>query len=145
MRNPPTPCARPRRSQECSQGFTLLEIAVTLTILSVMAVGAYSFLRDQMQMQHRLEHRTFALFALDLAAQEDLLWPDSPLYTENTRRLTMGRQEWIIRREIEATADPALQRVTFSALLPDEARPAQSASEMPLLSLTTFRQATNAP
>lgn len=85
------------RKENQSQGFTLLEVLVALTICAVTAVMLYHQVNGSVISSERLEEKTIALLVAknyynDLLVNQAVLSPG-----ENTEQVSFSHREWFIR------------------------------------------------
>ncbi|MGH8354742.1 MAG: type II secretion system minor pseudopilin GspI, partial [Pseudomonas sp.] len=95
-----------------TRGFTLLEVLVALGIFATVAAVVLSASARSLSNAARLEEKTLAGWIADNRISELQLTSPTPAEGRDSQELEYAGRRWETLSEIQATADPALRRVT---------------------------------
>lgn len=106
------------------QGFTLIEILVSLAVLSLSAVALLNLSGENTRTAAAMETRTLAAVVAENRAVEALVAPAPPAVgrAADTDRLAGRNWRWL--RLVSRTADPQILRIDVLVQAPDARRTA---------------------
>lgn len=97
-----------------ARGFTLIEVLVALSILSVAVLAAFKLLRESTSAFSAVRDRAIAEIVADNAVVEAVTHP-APLDLGMTHgEVEMAGQRWTWRRSVGATSDSGLIRIDIT-------------------------------
>ena len=95
-------------------GFSLLEMLVALAVFSLGALALLHLTGEATRSAVRVEERTLAGVVADNRAIEAVIAPTPPVGLSDGVDQLAGR-DWAWRREVAATEDPAILRISVQA------------------------------
>lgn len=95
-------------------GFSLLEMLVALAVFSLGALALLHLTGEATRSAVRVEERTLAGVVADNRAIEAVIAPTAPVGLSDGVDQLAGR-DWAWRREVAATDDPAILRISVQA------------------------------
>ena len=102
------------------RGFTLLEVLVALAIFAVVAASVLSASARSLKTAARLEDKTFATWLADNRMQELQLADVPPGEGREQGEESYAGRRWLWQREVQATSEPEMLRVTVRVALRPE-------------------------
>lgn len=101
------------------RGFTLLEVLVALGIFAVVAASVLTLSERSLKNATRLEEKTFSLWVADNLVAE-LKLPEAHTEVGQSQGVTeFAGRSWQWVRQIEASSEPLMRRVTVWVGLAD--------------------------
>lgn len=97
-------------------GFSLLEMLMALAVFSLAALALLHLTGEAARSAARVEERTLAGVVAENRAVEAVIAPAPPLGLSEGRDRLAGR-DWSWRREVAATDNPAILRISVQARL----------------------------
>jgi general secretion pathway protein I len=96
---------------KCHQGFTLLEVMISMSIVAVTASSLSVAMSGVLTSSARLEEKTMAhVLAMNKMA-ELLAQPDWPSLGKRDEFVEMSRREWVVTAEVKNSALPKLRQI----------------------------------
>lgn len=99
------------RAHETEAGFTLLEMLVAMSVLSIAALALVRLDAFALSSAANLADGGMAAIVANNAATDLLTDPAAPAIGTGTDSVTNGGKAWRVQRNVAATADPALLRI----------------------------------
>ncbi|OEC32994.1 general secretion pathway protein I [Pseudomonas cuatrocienegasensis] len=96
-----------------TKGFTLLEVLVALAIFALVAASVLSAGARSLQVAAQLETRTLAMWLADNQLSEWQLAPTPLALGSATGESEFAGRRWQWQREVIATSEPQMQRVSL--------------------------------
>ena len=124
--------------QKRQQGMSLLELLVAVFIFAVAAGGLFKVIGENSRHTEQLELRFFAQLAANNALIELQLLPQWPSLGKRTDRVDLGGRRFSISRNVEATDNALIRKVTINTGLADSNTDRLSAATQPLAELQAF-------
>lgn len=93
------------------QGFTLLEVLVTVMLLAVVSSGVMFAAQNSLRQQSALEQRTFASWIADNKITEmraSHAWADGGVNDED---ISFAGRQWHVRTSFSQTSNPSIQKI----------------------------------
>lgn len=113
--------ARPRR-RTAPPGFTLVEVLVALTIVSVALMAALRAVGSLTQGSAELRARTFAQWSAENRLAQMRIQAEFPNVGSNRYDCSQGGVELACREDVFATPNPSFRRVELSVFIPADGR-----------------------
>lgn len=114
----------------CSQGFTLLEVMVALTVFVGIALTLSQTASQSVDTTLYLQEKTLASMVAENKLNQIRL-EGMPAVGERKNRTKLAEREWQLTTKVEKTEFPDTHRVTVSVALMND-------KDSPLLSLVTI-------
>jgi general secretion pathway protein I len=105
---------RPAHKPQPHRGFTLVEVLVALSILSIAVLGLMSALRESVINTAAVRDRQLAQIVAENVMVETMGAPSAPQKGSDAGQTLLGRQQWMWARKISTTSDPAIVRIEIS-------------------------------
>ena len=105
--------------RSAQQGFTLLEMLVALSVLSLAALALVRLDGFTVRSTGDLSQRTMAAIVADNAVTALSTSPDAPALGQTQSSITNGGIAWLVTIRVSALPDPALRRIDIRASAPD--------------------------
>jgi general secretion pathway protein I len=103
-----------RRIPPGQSGFTLLEMLVAMSVLSIAALALVRLDAFALRSAANLADGGMAAIVANNAATDLMTDPAAPAIGTSTDTVTNGGKAWRVQRIVAATADPALLRIDIA-------------------------------
>ncbi|MDX2222798.1 MAG: type II secretion system minor pseudopilin GspI [Rhodospirillaceae bacterium] len=100
-----------RSPRPAARGFTLIEVLVALSILSIGVLAAFKLVRESTLALGGVRERVMADIVADNTLIETLAQPQPPVVTMTRGEVDMAGARWTWRRTVTPTSDPDLLRI----------------------------------
>ncbi|MFT5692044.1 MAG: general secretion pathway protein I [Oceanicoccus sp.] len=94
-----------------SQGFTLLEVLIALTILAISSLAVLRQTGQSLSQLQQLEEKNIAIYIVESRIAEfsiSQIWPETG---RSSKVVTVAGRQWNVNSEISSTSDPWLRKI----------------------------------
>lgn len=117
-----------------SQGFTLLEVLIALTILAFSSLAVLRQTGQSLSQLQQLEEKNIAMTIVESRIAEFSIAQTWPVTGRSSKVVAVANRQWNVHSEVSSTSDPWLRKIEVWVVHKES-----SEQDSPIATLTAYK------